>query len=351
MNRTRIRILAIVVVIAILAAIAAMVYSSNHSDELIGSAMKDQISDNLKFEKELLSEKDNITVYTIGTAAMLPSSRSQSCTAVIANGQLLIFDVGDGAVSQMEKMNLPVEKISGVFISHFHSDHYVDLPYLISRSWLRGRDTKLDVYGPSGIKNIIAATDQFLEIDNQHRTNLHGKSILDSSVAGARAHQMSVADQGSSLVYDQHGIKVTAFVVGHEPVSPDYGFLIEYKGKKVVLSGDTAKNQNVTKHAEGADLLIHEAMLMELITQLSDINTELGDSKRGQLLAAMKDYHSSPIEAAEVAAEAGVAKLVLSHLAPTPDRKVLERMYKRGLDDIYSGPIILADDGDKFIIN
>lgn len=351
MNRTRIRILILVVVIAILAAVVAMVYSSNHSDELIGNAMKGQLQDDLDQTEELLSETENITVYTIGTAAPLPSSRSQSCTAVIANGQILVFDVGDGSVAQMEKMNLPMHKVSQVFISHFHSDHYVDLPYMINRTWLRGRDTKLDVYGPPGIEKVIAATDQFLEIENQHRTNHHGKAIMDSSVAGAIPHLMSVPDEGATVVYEQHGIRVTAFDVGHEPVSPDFGFMVEYNGKKVVLSGDTAKNQNVIKHAQGADLLIHEAMLMELITQMSEINVELGNDKTAKLLADIKDYHASPIEAAEVAAQAGVAKLVLNHLAPTPDRKVVERMYKKGMSDIYDGPIVLANDGDKYIID
>lgn len=350
MNRTRIRILISVVVLAILVAIAGMVYSSNNSDKLISSVLKNQLKQNIEFEKELLSDSENITVYTIGTAAPLPSTRSQSCTAVIANGQILVFDVGDGAVAQMEKMNLPVDKISQVFISHFHSDHYVELPYLVNRTWLRGRTSKLDVHGPPGITQVLDATKQFLELENRHRENHHGKDIMNSSVAGTIAHVINVKDNGEMIVYQEHGITVTAFDVGHEPVSPDYGFVIEYNGKKLVLSGDTAKNQNVIDHSNSADLLIHEAMLMDLISEMSEVNKEMNHHKNAKILMDIKDYHASPIEAAEVAAEAQVSKLVLTHLAPTPDRKVLERMYKKGMSDIYNGPIVLANDGDKFVI-
>jgi len=350
MNRTRIRILVSVVILAILIAIAGMVYSSNNSDMLISSGIEAQLEENIAFEQALLSESENITVYTIGTAAPLPSARSQSCTAVIANGQILIFDAGDGAVAQMEKMNLPVDKISRVFISHFHSDHYVELPYMINRTWLRGRTSKLDVYGPPGIKQVLDATDLFLEIETKHRENHHGQDIMNSNVAGTIPHVMNVQDNGDMIVYQEHGITVTAFDVAHEPVNPDYGFMIEYNGKKLVLSGDTAKNQNVIDHAKDADLLIHEAMLKDLIGEIADINSGLGFEKNAKILHDIKDYHSSPIEAAEVASEANVSKLVLTHLAPTPDRKVLERMYKRGMSDIYDGPIVLANDGDRFVI-
>ena len=72
---------------------------------------------------------DEITVFTIGTGSPLNTSRVQSGTAVFIKDKFFIFDVGDGVVTKAEEMNLPLDELDAVFITHFHSDHYIDLPY------------------------------------------------------------------------------------------------------------------------------------------------------------------------------------------------------------------------------
>ena len=87
----------------------------------------------------ILQDKESIRVYTVGTASPFPGERMQTGTAVIVNGHFFMFDVGDGIVQKAESIGLPLDRLDGIFITHWHSDHMIDLPGLISRSWLLGR--------------------------------------------------------------------------------------------------------------------------------------------------------------------------------------------------------------------
>ncbi len=328
-----------------------MIYTSQNSADLVTLSAKGQLKSNAELREELHNNTEDIIVYTVGTSAPLPSSRAQTCTVVFVNGKFFVFDVGDGAVQKMENLHFPLMDVDEVFLTHLHSDHFIDLPYLINRSWQLGRPKKLKVTGPVGVQAISEGSELLLAQEHAYRVEHHGEKIMNIDAAGTIPNEVIVPSQGELLVYNTDGIKITAFDVGHEPVSPDFGYKIEYKGKKCVLSGDTSKNKNVIKHSANADLLIHEAMLKEVISQVSEVAGEMGNARNQKILEDVTNYHSTNIEAAEVAAEAGVKKLVLNHLAPVPDRKVIARLYTQGLSKIFKGDIALADDGDKFIIN
>lgn len=351
MNRRWVRILVGVVVFSLLAGIAGMVYTSRNSESFFSIAINSQIDSNLELASELLGNTEDIIVYTIGTAAPLPSSRSQSCTAIFVNGEFFVFDVGDGAVQEMMNQKLPLNQVSAVFLTHLHSDHFIDIPSLVNQTWLMGRSKVLPVFGPKGTRSILNNVEGMLAIEQQYRVDHHGEDIMNLSEAKTTTTEIEIANNQSAVIYNEKGIRITAFDVGHEPVTPDFGYVIEYEGKKVVLSGDTNKNQNVVKHSQNADLLVHEAMLMGLIKEISALTKEKGLERNAKILDDITDYHTSNVEAAEVAAAAKVKHLVLSHLAPVPDRKVISREYTQGLSKIFDGEITLANDGDKFIIN
>ena len=112
--------------------------------------MLDQQIKRLNQSNDLLEDKNAITVFTVGTSSPLPGNRAQTGTAVFVNGHFFMFDVGDGVVQKAENMGLPLNQLDGIFITHWHSDHMMDLPSLISRSWLLGRTNDLDLYGPDG---------------------------------------------------------------------------------------------------------------------------------------------------------------------------------------------------------
>lgn len=337
--------LALIILIGI-----GLVYLNNNQDMLITRTMERTLQQSEDFRTELLSEKEGITVFTVGTATPLPSKRGQTCTAMFVNGYFFVFDVGDNAVKQMEEMNLPLADLDGIFLTHYHTDHYIDLPYLINRSWQMGRNTDLELYGPTGLDTISYHIDGFLAIENGHRVAHHGEEIMPSQYSRGIPNEFEMPKNGSKVVYEKDGIKITAFDVGHEPVTPDVGYKIEYNGKIVVLSGDTNKNDNVLAQSKGADLLLHEAMLMDIVQQISDNQKKLGNERNAYILHDIQEYHTSPQDAARIAQEAGVKELVLHHLGPVPDNFILKRRFQQSTKGLFDGKVTVAEDGDKFIV-
>jgi len=295
----------------------------------------------------LLENTEGITVFTVGTSSPIPGERVQTGTAVFVNGHFFMFDVGDGVVQKAENIGLPLDRIDGIFITHWHSDHMIDIPSMISRSWLLGRTNDLHLYGPDGTDTLNKAINQFLQIENSHRVDHHGADVMDISKGRAIANEFKNKPNGTQIVFDQDGVTVTAFDVNHEPVEPAVGYAIEYQGKKVVISGDTKKNDLLIEMAKDADLLLHEILLVSLIQQMSTAIAESGNDRNAIILSDIQDYHTSPEEVAEVAAAANVKKLVLHHFVPPPDLRIIKNLYKRELKG-YSGPIHFAEDGDRF---
>ena len=109
----------------------------------------------------LIHDTESITVVTVGTSSPLPGTRAQTGTAVFVNRHFFMFDVGDGVVQKAENYGLPLTHLDGIFITHWHSDHMIDLPSLISRSWVLGRANDLHLYGPDGTDTLNQAINQF----------------------------------------------------------------------------------------------------------------------------------------------------------------------------------------------
>jgi ribonuclease Z len=298
---------------------------------------------------DLLSDTATIRVYTIGTSTPLPGIRAQTGTGIIVNGHFFLFDVGAGVVQKAENMQLPLNKLNAVFITHYHSDHFIDLPYLISRSWILGRNTNLDVYGPQGIDTIIKGINIMLSIENGYRVVHHGEHIMDISKAVGIAKEFENIRGGKQVVYKQDGITITAFDVDHSPIEPAVGYVIEYQGKKVVISGDTKKNDLVLEMANNADLLLHEVILSSVLKIAAKKLIERGDERNAAILTDIQNYHTQPHEVAAIANQANVKQLVLHHFAPAPDNIVIKNLYKQELTKYY-GPIHFANDGDLFIV-
>ena len=298
---------------------------------------------------QLLADTESIYVYTVGTASPMPSERVQTGTAVIVNGHFFMFDVGDGVVRQAGIMGLPLNRLDGVFITHYHSDHFMDLAALVSRSWLMGRSQDLHLYGPDGTDSINQSIKGYLHLENQHRVDHHGPETMDISKVHAIPHEFKNVQNSKEVIYEQDGIKITAFDVNHEPIEPAVGYAIEYKGKKVVISGDTKKNDLVLEMAQDADLLLHEIILNSLLEQTSTTLGERGMARNSEIIHDIQDYHTPPAEVAEIAAKANVKKLILHHFAPAPDFWVIKNLYKKELGG-YDGPIVFSNDGDLFVV-
>lgn len=294
-----------------------------------------------------------IHVILCGTAAALPDKdRAGPCTAIIAGGQFWLVDVGPSSWRNVDQLNLPAAKLSGVLITHFHSDHIGDLGEAITQSWIAGRSKPLDVYGPQGVDDVVAGEQKMFSHDKQYRVEHHGVDYMPPSGDEAVAHAIPTPTGVDAVpVLERDGLKISAFLVDHAPVDIAFGYRFEYRGKVVVISGDTRKTASVIHNAQNADLLVHEALASAMTNRASARATELGMFRIAKMAVDVRGYHATPVEAAQVAEEAHAKKLVLTHIFPPLANAMARRLFLEGTDEAYHGPLILGADGTRIDID
>jgi len=317
------------------------------------SRMESQIRERLEKLQEkqaaLMSSK-KMHVFLLGSGGPMPNAtRDTSGVAVIAGGEFILVDVGPGIVKNMNLLNLPAGKISALFLTHFHSDHISDMGELDFMTWALGRDRKLDVYGPEGVKQVVDGYNMAYSLDAKYRTAHHSEEWMPSKNSGMVPHTLVIPDPAEAvLFFDRNGLKAWVFMVDHSPVEPAVGYRFEYRGNGVVISGDTIKTPTLSTFAKNADLFLCEAVHKEMIMGISRVAKELNNPLLSRQMRDITDYHMTPVEAAEVAQKASVKKLVLVHVVPPIEGYFAKRMYLAGTDDAFDGDIILGEDMSAF---
>jgi len=303
----------------------------------------------LQSDNSLLSD-GQMHVVLCGTGSPLPDpARASACVAVIAGGEFVLIDTGPGSSRKVASNNLPLQAISAILLTHFHSDHIGDLGETLMQSWAAGRAKPLEVYGPPGVERVVAGFGQAYAQDTNYRVAHHGEPIMPRSAAGAIARPLTLkAGTQAATVFERNGLKVIAFKVEHDPATPAYGYRLEYRGRIVVISGDTGKSANVAKYSTGADLLIHDVLAKDLLLLAATNFEKSGNTRRAKLARDITTYHASPREVAETAAAAKVETLVLTHMVPPPNSPMIEQAFLRGAAEIFGGKVVIAKDGMRF---
>jgi ribonuclease Z len=207
-------------------------------------------------------------------------------------------------------------------------------------------ETPLPVYGPSGVEEVVAGFVRAYEQDTRYRVAHHGPETVPPSGAGMTAHAFPEPAPGEApVVYEADGLRVTAFAVDHEPVSPAVGYRFEYGGRSALVSGDTSKSANLEAQAEGVDLLVHEALSARLVARMNAAAQTAGRANMAKITSDIPDYHATPVEAAEVAAVAGAGHLLYYHVVPPLILPGLDQVFLDGVDDAYGGGVTLGQDG------
>lgn len=292
---------------------------------------------------------DGLHVALCGSGSPMPDpTRAGPCTAVVAGDRLFIIDSGAGSTKNLALMDLPPAKVDAVFITHLHSDHIDGLGELMLQHWGGGAPTKpLPVHGPAGADAVVKGFMDAYGPDKGYRIAHHGEAVLPPSGFGGTALPFTLPADGSSLVLIQTpDLKVTVFPVQHSPVEPAVGYRFDYKGRSVVISGDTAVSGRLEAAAKGVDLLVHEGQSPELVAMQ---NRAAKANGRGNLVAITHDilsYHTSPEDAARIAQRAGVRYLLFIHIIPPLPVEALEGPFLGKSRKLFSGPIRVGRDGD-----
>lgn len=292
----------------------------------------------------------SLHILLCGTGTPLSNvDRAGPCTAVIAGGRFFIVDAGPGSWANIAAEGLPGGRLSGILLTHFHSDHMGELGEAATRSWIMGRRGPLSVYGPAGVERVVRGFNDAYEADRGYRTAHHGKKHMPAEAGVLAAVRVECAGpDGDAVVLNAGGLRITAFTVDHRPVAPAYGYRFEYGGRSVVISGDTVKCENLVKHSAGADVLVHEAVAEGLSLTASRHLKKRGLSRLADMSEDAMEYHTFAVDAADIARRAGVRKLVLTHLAPPvppslPDL-AMRLLFFQGSGVDYEGPVVFGRD-------
>lgn len=292
---------------------------------------------------------DGLHAFVCGSGSPLPDrTRAGPCLTVIAGQRVFLVDAGEGAAEVLSAGGIPAGRIDRLFLTHFHSDHIDGLGAVALQRWVGAAATKpLLLVGPPGVERIAAGLSEAYAIDNSYRTGHHGPAIAPPSGGGFAGQTFVVPEgRGSVVVLDEGGLKVTAFRVDHGPVEPAVGYRFDYKGRSLVVSGDTSASAGLTLNARGADLLVHDALQPTMVRRLRKAALEAGNPNRAKILGDIVDYYASPEDVARQAKQAGVKAVLLTHLVPPLPLPGLDVPFVGEARRLYDGPLWLARDRD-----
>jgi len=260
-----------------------------------------------------------------GTSGSVPTAqRAPSALLVRRGSERLLFDCAEGTQRQMLRSTVGLVELREVFLTHYHADHYLGLPGMLKTFALRGREVDLTIYGPPGLVHLFSSLKRIfgkltyevrleeleagdvLERDGYNLTTFapaHGVSAVGyafverprpgrfdveaADALGVDPPERGLLQRGESIELEDGRVVTPDEVLG--PPRP---------GRKVVLAGDTAPSPIVLEAAREAEVLVHEATFL--------------DEERER---ARETAHSTALEAAELARDADVSFLALTHLS------------------------------------
>lgn len=282
-----------------------------------------------------MSENFFALLGTKGGPAIRPGSSMPTSNLCVLDGLQMVVDCGLGVTKGLVDQGMQLKDISLIFITHLHSDHYLELGPLLHTAWTAGLKTPVNVYGPAGLDRYWDGFLASMKADIDLRIEDEGRPDLSKLVT------FHVMDEG--LVYETDNLKVSAIRTQHPPLIDCFALSFKTADTHVVFSGDTAPIKSMEDFARNADLLIHEAMLESALPALL---ARVGNGS-DKLMAHWLRSHTFAHDAAQTAANAGVKALVLSHLIPADDPEYTEQNWLNAVEGICDGAVFVGRDGLK----
>jgi ribonuclease BN (tRNA processing enzyme) len=257
---------------------------------------------------------------------------SQPAQVILVGDTPYVVDCGNGVARQLVLAGVSLPKLRHIFITHHHSDHNADYGNLIWLAWTAGLRTRVNAWGPPPLEKMTRLFFEMNAYDIKTRIADEGRVPL---VPLVHVHELS---RGGPVMQDEN-VKVTAALVRHPPVVPAFGYRFDAPDRAIVISGDTAPSDNLIALAEGADVLVHDALYAPAVDRLV-----AGVSNATTLKQSIVSHHTTAEDAGRVAQAAGVKVLVLSHLVPPEDPAVTDQMWIDAARTHFRGTVVVGKD-------
>ena len=307
----------------------------------------------------------------LGTAGGPPPSagRRGVASALVVGDRAYLVDAGYGTVRTLFQAGLRIADLEQVLITHMHSDHITDLFNLV---WLNRSNLHLarplSIHGPGSAGRLPTMTKPLPLVDPDRPPP--GTSDLLAGLFGAYAYEINIRTAEDSdptdirgflaahdvlpppgagatpdntapamapfPVFEDARVKVSAILVPHGPVFPSFAYRFDTEDGAVVFSGDTGYSSNVARIADGADILVHEAIDLDALGRAGLDTPVLRDH--------MLHAHTTAQDVGRVATSAQAKRVVLTHLVPGDPRLVDDSGWERSVRSTYSGPVVVGHD-------
>jgi ribonuclease BN (tRNA processing enzyme) len=257
---------------------------------------------------------------------------SASAQVIIAGDVPYVVDCGDGVARQLVSAGVALPKLRHIFLTHHHSDHNADYGNLLLLAWASGLRARVDTWGPPPLAKMTRLFFDMNAYDITTRVADEGRVPL---VPLVHVHELT---QGGLVLQDER-LRVTSTLVDHPPVVPAFAYRFDAADRSIVISGDTARSDNLIALARDADVLVHEALYVPAVDRLVARVPNAATLKKHII-----DSHTSVEDCGRVAAAAGVKTLVLSHLVPADDPLVTDQMWLDAATPHFRGKVIVGKD-------
>lgn len=277
----------------------------------------------------------NVVVTGTGTPVYTPG-RAGPGVLITHDDVALQFDAGQATRLRMSEADFDIARLSGIFITHHHSDHMVGLTDVLMTRWMevyRAETPRLPVYAPDGTaaqiaEDLMNAWEDEIAMRVDH-VGYKNKSPKPEVVRFAATVELATVAEFAEVT-------VSSCLVEHAPVVPSVGYRVETPDGVVAISGDTRVCPALENICRGADVAVCEVIRPQGLVGL------LSDPDR------IARYHSDVTELGAMASRVGIKHLVLTHLIPPPTTELDKQAF---VDDIraagFGGDLTVADDLDS----
>ncbi|MEM2955517.1 MAG: ribonuclease Z [Nitrososphaerales archaeon] len=267
-----------------------------------------------------------LRIVFLGTSSSVPTiDRSLPSIAIMRGNELLLFDAGEGTQRQMVKSGLGFNRKTKIFITHFHGDHIVGLLGILQTMSMLNRDKSLDIYGPKGIIGFLKHNIRYLKFGLTFEINVNEvregivvkekdyvvKACLAEHSIRTYSYLLEEFDR-PGVFYPEKALKLgvpkgilwsklqngESIKLKDKIITPDEVLGPRRPGRKIGISGDTRPNAKLTKFFSNSDVIIFD----------STYGDEYSDK-------AKENLHSTSVEAAQLAKDAGANLLILTHFS------------------------------------
>jgi ribonuclease Z len=266
---------------------------------------------------------ETFRIILLGTGSPRPSLERHHPAALVqwGDGGHMLVDAGDGVVGQLLAAEVPLQEVHNVALTHMHWDHILGYPAFVWGSWNAGR-LKLTVTGPIGTRDMHQQL-----VESYYREQ--AEWAMDLGFPRAGFDEITVRDVPVGWSESIDGCLVEAGPVYHPPMHA-LAYRYTYRGRSLVVTGDTAKCDELIDFCQGVDLLVIDACAAAPSPELPP--------ERRRIIERLHEFHASPQDCIDIAAQAGVAKVVLTHHLPG----VVPEFDSAG----YAGEIVTGEDLD-----